>query len=280
MSDQSSIEWADATWNPVRGCVKVSPGCAHCYAETFAERFRGVKGHPYEQGFDLRLVPEKLAEPLSWKKPRRVFVNSMSDLFQDGVPFPFVAAVFAVMAYCRRHTFQVLTKRADRMREFMGWVNAPEGADTFTELYGEKAGQRITLLRMNRVDQDLALHFYDDTEDGVGLDACLHNDGEWPPKNVWLGVSVENQHFTDERIPLLLQTPAAVRFISAEPLLGPIDLSRFLTAGDSDNPIRALNTHGQTGKFWSKLRRRRTPASAKAVAKNVWKPAGSRPRSG
>src|SRR5437667_4622400 len=97
MSSNSKIEWTEATWNPVRGCVKVSPGCAHCYAETFAERFRGVKGHPYEQGFDLRLVPEKLAEPLSWKKPRRVFVNSMSDLFQDGVPFPFVAAVFAVM---------------------------------------------------------------------------------------------------------------------------------------------------------------------------------------
>lgn len=118
MSDRSAIQWTDATWNPVRGCTKVSPGCAHCYAETFAERFRGVKGHPYEQGFDLRLVPDKLDEPLRWKKPRRIFVNSMSDLFQDGVPDSFIDQVFAVMALARQHTFQVLTKRADRMRAY------------------------------------------------------------------------------------------------------------------------------------------------------------------
>src|SRR5262245_60028926 len=108
VSEFSNIEWTDATWNPVRGCEKVSPGCAHCYAETFAERFRGVAGHPYEQGFDVRLVPEKLEEPLHWKKPRRIFVNSMSDLFQDGVPDAFIDRVFAVMALCPQHTFQVL----------------------------------------------------------------------------------------------------------------------------------------------------------------------------
>jgi len=117
MSLNSSIEWTDATWNPVRGCVKVSPGCKHCYAETFAERFRGVRGHPYEQGFDLRLVPEKLTEPFRWRSPKLVFVNSMSDLFQDGVPDEYVLAVARVMATANWHTFQVLTKRAERLRD-------------------------------------------------------------------------------------------------------------------------------------------------------------------
>lgn len=117
MSAQSKIEWTDATWNPVRGCRKISPGCAHCYAETFAERFRGVPGHPYEQGFDLRLVPHKLQEPLRWTMPRMIFVNSMSDLFQDDVPDDFITDVADVMRAATWHTFQVLTKRADRMRE-------------------------------------------------------------------------------------------------------------------------------------------------------------------
>ncbi|MEX0704186.1 MAG: phage Gp37/Gp68 family protein [Planctomycetales bacterium] len=119
MSDHSSIEWTDATWNPVRGCTKVSPGCAHCYAETFAERFRGVPGHPYEQGFDLRLVPEKLAEPLKWSKPRMVFVNSMSDLFHDDVPDDYIAAVVEVMCLAKWHVFQVLTKRSERLRDLL-----------------------------------------------------------------------------------------------------------------------------------------------------------------
>jgi protein gp37 len=117
MSLNSHIEWTDATWNPVRGCVKVSPGCKHCYAETFAERFRGVRGHPYEQGFDLRLVPEKLFEPFSWRSPKLVFVNSMSDLFQTGVPDEYVGMVCQVMATAKWHTYQVLTKRAERLRD-------------------------------------------------------------------------------------------------------------------------------------------------------------------
>lgn len=171
MSDQSSIEWTDATWNPVRGCTKISPGCAHCYAETFAERFRGVKGHPFEQGFDLRLVPEALDLPLRWRKPRRIFVNSMSDLFHEDIPDEFIVRVFSTMVLAPRHTFQVLTKRAERMR---AWV-------------------------------------------------ARYAWGPIPP-HVWLGVSVEDQRSADERIPQLMQTPAAVRFVSAEPLLGPIDL--------------------------------------------------------
>jgi protein gp37 len=116
MSEQSRIEWTDATWNPVRGCTKISPGCKHCYAEKFAERFRGVKGHPYEQGFDLRLVPEKLHEPLRWKTPKMIFVNSMSDLFHDQVPDEYIERVVEVMVGARWHTFQVLTKRAQRMK--------------------------------------------------------------------------------------------------------------------------------------------------------------------
>ncbi len=119
MSINSTIEWTDATWNPVRGCTKISPGCKHCYAETFAERFRGVPGHPYEQGFDLRLIPEKLAEPLRWTASRTVFVNSMSDLFQENVPDDYVEQVARVMALANWHTFQVLTKRADRLREML-----------------------------------------------------------------------------------------------------------------------------------------------------------------
>ncbi len=119
MSVSSSIEWTDATWNPVRGCTKISPGCKHCYAETFAERFRGVKGHPYEQGFDLRLVPEKLTEPFTWRSPKLVFVNSMSDLFQPGVPDDYVEAVSQVMVEANWHTYQVLTKRSERLRDLL-----------------------------------------------------------------------------------------------------------------------------------------------------------------
>jgi len=119
MSLDSTIEWTDATWNPVRGCTKISPGCKHCYAETFAERFRGVKGHPYEQGFDLRLVPEKLGEPLRWRVPKMIFVNSMSDLFHDAVPDDYIAAVAKVMAIAKWHTYQVLTKRASRLHQLL-----------------------------------------------------------------------------------------------------------------------------------------------------------------
>lgn len=119
MSDRSKIEWTDATWNPVRGCVKISPGCKHCYAENFAERFRGVPGHPYEQGFDPRLVPDKLTDPFRWSGQRTVFVNSMSDLFQDGIPDEYIIAVAQVMNLASWHTYQVLTKRSERMRDLL-----------------------------------------------------------------------------------------------------------------------------------------------------------------
>ena len=166
MSDRSDIEWTDATWNPVRGCQKISPGCKHCYAETFSERFRGVPGHPFEQGFDLRLVPGALDLPRRWRSGRLVFVNSMSDLFQDEVPAEFIQRAFAVMRECPQHQFQVLTKRAERLVE-------------------------------------------------------LAPDLDWAP-NVWMGVSVENEDYK-WRIDLLRRVPATIRFISVEPLLGPIE---------------------------------------------------------
>ena len=119
MSVQSTIEWTDATWNPVRGCTKISPGCKFCYAARFAERFRGVKGHPFEQGFDLRLVPEKLADPLRWSTPKMIFVNSMSDLFHEGVPDEYIEAVARVMVQANWHTFQILTKRSKRMSDLL-----------------------------------------------------------------------------------------------------------------------------------------------------------------
>jgi len=119
MSERSKIEWTDATWNPMRGCTKISPGCLHCYAETLAERFRGVRGHPFEHGFDLRLVPEKLGDPIRWNAPRRIFVNSMSDLFHEGVPDEYIEKVCRVMLAANWHTYQVLTKRADRMARLL-----------------------------------------------------------------------------------------------------------------------------------------------------------------
>lgn len=205
MSQKSAIEWTEATWNPVRGCVKVSPGCAHCYAETFAERFRGVTSHPYEQGFDLRLVPEKLDEPLKRKKPTMYFVNSMSDLFQDGVPDEFIDRVFRVMARTPQHTYQVLTKRAARLRDYC----------LSTLGFGHGTDQQFNTT-------------------GIQI-------GPWPLPNVWLGVSVENQYFADERIPLLLQTPAAVRFISAEPLLGPVNLETWIAVDGISEDIQYLH---------------------------------------
>lgn len=196
MSDNSSIEWTDATWNPVTGCTKVSPGCDHCYAETFAERWRGTPGHHFENGFDITLRPERLGQPIRWKRPRRIFVNSMSDLFHTDVPDEFIAEAFAVMAAAHWHTFQLLTKRHGRMRSLLG-------DPAFREL----------------VQAESAVLAHE------GVDVQTNNPWEtWPLPNVWLGVSVEDQKRADLRIPALLDTPAAVRWISAEPLLGPIDL--------------------------------------------------------
>jgi protein gp37 len=178
----------------------VSAGCEHCYAERFAERFRGVAGHPYEQGFDLRLWPDRLAIPLRWQRPRRIFVNSMSDLFHASVPDAFIFRVFAVMAAAPRHTFMVLTKRPQRMRRVL--------TDTDVHAAIEEASYAVA-------GELGGCH--------LNLPARL----SWPLPNVWLGTSVESQEVT-WRIDWLVRTPAMVRFLSCEPLLGPLDLERWL----------------------------------------------------
>jgi len=190
MADGSSIEWTDATWNPVRGCTKISAGCKHCYAETFSERFRGVPGHPFEQGFDLRLVPSALGLPLKWKAGRFVFVNSMSDLFHEDVPSSYIDQVFDVMQQASQHQFQVLTKRADRMHT---WAS----------------GRKL-------------------------------------PPNVWMGVSVENAE-QRQRIRHLQHVPAAIRFLSIEPLLaevGSLNLKGIhwvIVGGESGGKARPMD---------------------------------------
>lgn len=148
MSSTSSIEWTDATWNPVTGCTKVSPGCAHCYAETFAERFRGVPGHPYEQGFDLKLWPARLEWPLQWKRPRMIFVNSMSDLFHEDVPESFIVGVFNVMERADWHIFQVLTKRPERAAEMSSRLPWPNNVWMGTSVENQRFTSRIDQLRM------------------------------------------------------------------------------------------------------------------------------------
>ena len=198
MSESSKIEWTDATWNVVTGCEKVSPGCDNCYAETFAERWRGIPGHHFETGFDVTLRPERMMLPLKWRKPKRIFVNSMSDLFHKDVPDSYIAEVFSVMARTPQHTYQVLTKRHGRMRSLL---SRPSFRDNLAHL------------------------------------------ADWPLPNVWLGVSVEDQKHANLRIPALVDTPAAVRFLSCEPLLGPIDLKQAVRTLGSERG------HGLTASF-------------------------------
>jgi protein gp37 len=197
-STGSRIEWTGRTWNPVTGCTEVSPGCDNCYARTFAERWRGTPGHPYERGFDVQLRHARLLQPLRWAGAQTVFVNSMSDLFHADVPEEFIAHVFAVMGLCG-HTFQVLTKRHGRARALL---NDPEF-------------------------RQLVLDIAEATVEEVPAAANREVPRSWPLPNVWLGVSAETQQWADIRIPALLATPAAVRFVSAEPLLGPLDLSAW-----------------------------------------------------
>jgi protein gp37 len=199
MSDNSTIEWTDATWNPVTGCTEVTPGCDNCYAKTFANRWRGTPGHYFEHGFDVQLRPDKLGLPLRWRKPRRVFVNSMSDLFHKAVTDEFIAEVFAVMAASPQHTYQLLTKRHGRMRALL---NDPEFRD------------------LVKYESSVLAH------EGIDVSGPNNPYDRWPLSNVWLGVSVEDQARAEFRIPALLDTPATVRWLSCEPLLGPIDLNR------------------------------------------------------
>lgn len=217
MSTSTSIEWTDVSWNPVRGCSLVSAGCANCYAMKFAHRFSGA-GKPYEGLTELgphgprwtgkiQLVSEALDEPLHWKKPRRIFVNSMSDLFHEDVPDAFIASVYAVMVAAYQHDFQALTKRPERRRHLLAH-------QIFRNDVGLVAAKHINALR--------GPHSLNATGNLASWNA-----GAVP--NIWEGVSVEDQKTADERIPKLLATSAAVRWVSAEPLLGPVDLEACLS---------------------------------------------------
>ncbi len=247
MSAQTSIEWTDRSWNPVRGCSRVSPGCDHCYAMRQAHRFNtSSPKSPYHgltvlrpkdakrPGVDwsgrVRLVPDMLSEPLSWRKPQRVFVNSMSDLFHEALTNEEIAAVFGVMAAAPQHTFQVLTKRPKRAAAWFKWIKDQEEHDG-----GPSCAQICALMAANR---------------GADVD-WLGVSARWPLPNVWLGVSAENQETYNERVPVLVhQCAAALFWVSAEPLLGPlqlrgtghIHLGWIVVGGESGNGARPFDT--------------------------------------
>lgn len=249
----SNIEWTDATWNPVTGCTRVSPGCDHCYAVTMTHRLEGMErsrrprngtedgcsAKPSEKYTGLTVMngrgdrhfngvvrchEDALSIPMGWKKPKRIFVNSMADLFHKDVPFEFIDRVFAMMAMCPHHTFQVLTKRPERMAEYLDrpWVDMADG----------RRGLRDSI---NRAAFELTVGRHVFPTSSLGM----NDHPGWPLRNVWLGTSVERQQEADERIPHLMKCPAAVRFLSCEPLLGPVDLN-LKTIDDWDGP--GLNT--------------------------------------
>ena len=225
MAGSTTIEWTDATWNPVTGCTKISAGCDHCYAERFAERFRGTPSHPFENGFDLTLRPERLEQPLRWRRPQMIFVNSMSDLFHKEVPEEFIAKVFDTMEQAPWHTFQVLTKRSSLMRRFL------------QKRYRDTRG----------------------------------------PMHMWFGVSVEDGTKLS-RVEHLRQSPAGIRFLSIEPLIGPIgelDLAGIdwvIVGGESGPKARPMKER------WVRDIRDQCVAADVAFFFKQW--GGARPKSG
>jgi protein gp37 len=231
---EHGITWTDATWNPIRGCSRVSEGCRNCYAERVAYRFSGPGG-PFEGlvrvnaagkrqpqwNGTVRVVEEHMLDPLKWKRPRRIFVNSMSDLFHENLADDTIDRVFAVMALCPQHSFQVLTKRPERMLAYLKQAFSEQQMQRWVD-----AARRDAIVNLSPRDEAALV------------------DLEWPLPNVWLGVSVEDQKTADERIPLLLQTPAAVRWISAEPLLGPIDLEELPSFSGIGRYLDSLSNAG------------------------------------
>jgi protein gp37 len=218
MGDKSNIEWTDASWNPIVGCSIVSPGCTNCYAMAMAARIDKIRLSSHYEGLTHKVNGRqvwtgKIAQahdhiflaPMRWRKPRRIFVNSMGDLFHESIPDEWIDRVFAVMALCPQHTFQVLTKRAERMRDYFAAVEKDDDAKSLDDHHG---------LESVTIDQ---------------WRAAMAR--KWPLSNVWLGVSCERQQEADERMPYLWRTPAAIRFVSAEPLLAPIDFSRVPSWG-------------------------------------------------
>jgi len=222
MSDNSAIEWTEATWNPVTGCTRISAGCANCYIERtmpFRVERRRFDGPQIGATTGVRLHPDRLGMPVRWRRPRRVFVNSLSDLFHASVPDEFIAEVFAVMAATPRHTFQLLTKRHGRMRALLC-------DDEFRKL----------------VQEEFATLAHE------GVDVGDANPWQtWPLRNVWLGVSCEDQQRADLRVPALLDTPAWIRWVSCEPLLGPIDLERADSVAFCDGGLDWVVAGGESG---------------------------------
>lgn len=230
MGDKTGIQWTDATWNFIRGCGRKSPGCENCYAEVVANRFSGP-GQPFEGLITLgqkgprwnnkiKLVPEKMDQPLRWTRKRMIFVNSVSDLFHKNVPFEFIAASFGVMAEANKHIFQILTKRPERAKVFFGWLTA------------EATSRGTTMV-------DVCL---DEAAKVTKRKKLSGPQPAWPLSNVWLGVSAENQATADDRIPKLLMLPAAVSWVSYEPALGPVNFYGWL----GSQPAKSGSNIGST----------------------------------
>lgn len=243
MGDRTGIEWTDATWNPIRGCSRVSPGCVNCYAEKVAARFGGpgmtYEGLVHSTGAwngKTQFVEHLLTQPLRWTRGRRIFVNSMSDLFHESVPFEVIDKIFSVMACTTRHTYQILTKRPERMLEYfdrLTWRcgDGPEDVIRWDEELRTMGGPHQIVELPEEIDPLKVWPQWTPARNGRGgYDNC---GPVFPLENVWLGVSVENQQTANERIPLLLQVPAKKRFISAEPLLESLDLGPFLWGPES-----------------------------------------------
>lgn len=251
MADQSRIEWCDATWNPVVGCTRVSEGCRNCYAERVAKRLAAMGQEQYQTVLNqqdrwngrVNVVPSALDLPFRWKKPRRIFVNSMSDLFHENVPDGFIMQVFNAMWRLPRHTFIVLTKRPERMRDFMVRLGDCDAEDPsqFKNARGPEETQAAHPSGRGQLFAEMLRSM------GTPPKGCAYPTFDWMggmlywpdyPPNVWLGVSVEDQAAADARIPELVRTPAAVRFVSVEPMLGAVDLE--FVDSDGANRLDAL----------------------------------------
>ena len=252
MGDKSGIEWTDATWNPLIGCSKVSPGCANCYAETLTARYAGQKGWPEEfrpwtpenAEFNVRLRADRLDQPLRWARPRRVFVNSMSDLFHEQVPDVFIRTCLSIMAFAKQHQFQVLTKRPERMRDLLKDTTYVAGMFFIDRGQWGPGAHALPFVAVRKSDPP-DLRVPDGKGNLVGGGIPMEEwKKRWPgdvPPNVWLGTSIENNRWV-HRADALRDTPAAVRFISAEPLLGPLDrldltgIDWVIVGGESAGP--------------------------------------------
>jgi protein gp37 len=224
----TKIEWCNETWGPLTGCSKISPGCQNCYAERMAKRLAGRYGYSKDDPFGVTFHHDKLSQPLKWKKPRRIFVCSMGDLFHEDVPFDFIAAIFGVMAFCQCHTFIVLTKRPDRMARFFKDFHYGD----YQRNYNWWKNEAASLLNRHSPKTVFGIRLRPEPK-------------ELPLPNVWLGVTAENQEQADKRIPVLLQIPAAVHFVSIEPMLSEIDISRWtINHGYSNSELKEMQLSG------------------------------------